>query len=99
MQKLRDLKPRVLFYSHGGVVENPDGLISMAANNTLIFGNMVLQALKDGKAAEDIIHIIRDHITGRFGMQVLESDLAMSVTGYIFYFEKRAWHEMEKRTA
>lgn len=89
MQKLRDLKPRVLFYSHGGVVEEPDGLISMAANNTLIFANITLQALKEGKTAEDIVHIMRDYITGRFGVEVLEPELAMFVTGYIFFFKKK----------
>ncbi len=89
MQKLRDLKPRVLFYSHGGVVEEPDGLISMAADNTLTFGSMVLRALKEGKALEEIIQIMRDYIEGHFGVQVLESDLTMFVSGYIFYFKKK----------
>jgi glyoxylase-like metal-dependent hydrolase (beta-lactamase superfamily II) len=89
MQKLRDLKPHVLFYSHGGVVEEPDGLISMAADNTITFGNMVLQALKEGKALEEIIQIMRDYIVGNFGVQVLESDLSMFVSGYVFYFKKK----------
>lgn len=89
MQKLRDLQPRVLFYSHGGVVEEPDGLISLAAENTLIFGNMVLHALKEGKALEDIIERMKDYIAGHLGVQVLDSDLAMFVSGYIFYFNKK----------
>lgn len=89
VQKLRDLQPRILFYSHGGVVEEPDGLISMAADNTLTFGSMVLQALKEGKVLEDIIQRMRDYIVGHFGVQVLESDLAMFVSGYIFYFKKK----------
>jgi glyoxylase-like metal-dependent hydrolase (beta-lactamase superfamily II) len=89
MQKLRNLNPDILFYSHGGVIEKPDGLISLAADNTLIFGNMVLQALKEGETPEDIIHRMRDYIIGRFGIQLLESDLAMFVSGYIFYFKKK----------
>ncbi len=89
MQKLRNLKPRILFYSHGGVVEEPDGLISMAAENTLTFGKMVLQALKEGKALEEIIQIMRDYILGNFGVRVLESDLSMFVSGYVFYFKKK----------
>ena len=89
MQKLRGLKPHVLFYSHGGVVEEPDELISMAANNTLTFSNMVLQALKEGKTPEDIIHRMRNYIIEHYGIEVLESDLAMFVSGYIFYFKKK----------
>jgi glyoxylase-like metal-dependent hydrolase (beta-lactamase superfamily II) len=89
MQKLRDLKPHVLFYSHGGVVEEPDGLISMAADNTLTFGNMVLQALKEGKTLEDIIRRMKDYIVGHFDVQLLESDIAMFVSGYIFYYNKK----------
>jgi glyoxylase-like metal-dependent hydrolase (beta-lactamase superfamily II) len=89
VQKLRVLQPRVLFYSHGGVVREPDGLISMVAENTLTFGSMVLRALKEGKAVEEIIQIIRGYIEGHFGVQILESDLTMFVSGYVFYFQKR----------
>ena len=89
IQKLRNLKPDILFYSHGDVVENPDEIISLAADNTITFSKMILQALKEGENAEGIIHRMSDHIIKRFGIQISESDAAMFVSGYIFYFQKK----------
>ena len=89
LQKLRDLKPQVLFYSHGSVVWEPDALISMTADNTHLFGDMVLQALKEGKTPEAIISGIREYINLRFHLELDEMDLEMIVSGFIFYFRKR----------
>jgi len=89
MKRLRQLGARKLFYSHGGAVGEPDMLVSIAAENTRVFGDIILKAMKQGETPEAISRRIGDHITSRFGLKVHEIDLAMTVSGYIFYFKKR----------
>ena len=89
MEKLRQLRAHTLFYSHGGVEWEPDALISMAAENTRVFGDIILRALKEGETPEAIIQRVKEHIKSRFGLELDEVDLEMTVAGYIFYFKKK----------
>ena len=89
MEKLRKLDSQMLFYSHGGIGREPDKLISIAEENTRALGDIILNALKEGEAAEAISRRVGDHVASRFGLELSEFDLAMTVAGYTIYFTKK----------
>jgi glyoxylase-like metal-dependent hydrolase (beta-lactamase superfamily II) len=89
MERLRKLDANILFYSHGGVGREPDKLISIAEENTHALGDIILNALKEGEAAEAISRRVGDYVASRFGLELSEFDLAMTVAGYTIYFTKK----------
>ncbi|MCK4362921.1 MAG: MBL fold metallo-hydrolase [Dehalococcoidia bacterium] len=89
IERLRQLGAQMLFYSHGGVELETDVLISMAAENTRTFGDIILKALKEGETLEAISRRIGDHVASHYGLEVNEMDLALIIAGYSFYFKKK----------
>lgn len=89
IERLSHLEPQMLFYSHGGVELEPDKLISMVAENTRIFGDMVLAGLKEGQALEAISRRIGDHFVSHYGLKVNETDVEVIVGGYAIYFNSK----------
>ena len=89
IERMRQLGARMLFYSHGGAESEADVLISMAAENTRIFGDLILNALKDGETLEAINRRIGDHITSRYRLKVNETDITTIVGGYVVYFKNK----------
>jgi glyoxylase-like metal-dependent hydrolase (beta-lactamase superfamily II) len=89
MEKLKELDARILFYSHGGVGREPDKLISMASENTSAVGELILDALKKGKSADKISGQVGGYVSDKFGIQLSEFDLLMTVGGYTLYFTKK----------
>ena len=67
----------------------PDRLISMVAENTRTFGDIVLAGLKEGQALEAISHRIGDHFISQYGRKVNETDVAVIVGGYAIYFNSK----------
>lgn len=80
IEKLRQLHPRLLFYSHDGVGQNPEELISMVMENTKILGDMILKGLKEGMDNEAIQALLRKEL-GNADEKTLP--------GFIHYFKKQ----------
>jgi len=90
MEKLRKLGARILFYAHGGVVgHDADRLISQAEEFTRIFGEVVLKALKEGGTNEEINRRVKERANIRFGTDLTEMDLALTIGGYEVYYKKK----------
>ena len=89
IERLRQLETQMLFYSHGGVELEPDRLISMIAENTRTFGDIVLAGLKEGQAQEAISRRIGDHFISQYGLKVNETDVEVIVGGYAIYFNSK----------
>jgi hypothetical protein len=90
MEKLRKLNARILFYAHGGVVgHDADRLITQAEKNTRIIGDIILQALKEGGTNEEINRRVKERVNSRFGMNLTEMDLALTIGGYEVYYKKK----------
>jgi glyoxylase-like metal-dependent hydrolase (beta-lactamase superfamily II) len=89
IEKLRQLKAQMLFYSHGDACKDPERMTSTAAEKARMYGNMILDALKQGKKNEDIKTILDDYIIKHFGVKVDEKDLNTTVDGYADYFKKK----------
>ncbi|MFC1907157.1 MBL fold metallo-hydrolase [Chloroflexota bacterium] len=70
MEKLKKLKPAILFYSHDGVGREPQELITKAAENSRIFGEIILDSLKQGNSIEEIDGKIRDYVNRNLGLNV-----------------------------
>jgi glyoxylase-like metal-dependent hydrolase (beta-lactamase superfamily II) len=88
MEKLRRLGASILFFSHGGVGLDPDSLISIAEENTRAMGDIVLKAHKEGRSDREIVRLVNEHISGRFGMEADKTDLMIAVGGYTIYLAK-----------
>ena len=88
MEKLRKLRPQLLFYAHGGVGWQPDELITLAAENTRLLGDLILKALKSGKNTEAIGSMVKEAARSHFGIELSDMDVAMTVGGYGTYFNK-----------
>lgn len=86
MERLRQLRPRLLFYSHGRVGREPDVLISTAAESTRVFGDIILGALKDGAPPQEARRRVDDYTSRRFNVRIDEAGLAMTVDGYALYY-------------
>lgn len=89
IKRLRELSPRVLFYSHDGVGREPDKLISRVEENTKIFSDIILKALREGETSEAIDYRIRGYISSHFGVNMEKVNTTMSVKGFILYFKKK----------
>lgn len=89
MEKLRKLAPQRLFYSHDGVGAEPDALISLAAENTRIFGDLILKALKEGASPEATQDRVQRHIFRETGLKGEALAVEMAVAGYILYFQRK----------
>jgi glyoxylase-like metal-dependent hydrolase (beta-lactamase superfamily II) len=88
MEKLRKLNPRILFYSHDGIGRQPDRLIPRAVENTRLFGDLILEALRRGETDESVKRQVREYLRRHLGVSGEGVDVDMSIDGFIFYFKK-----------
>lgn len=88
-EKLRALRPKVLFYSHHGMGLEPERLISVVEENARAFGDIILQAFKAGAAQQEIEGKLLDYLRRRFGAEAGRSDLSLIIAGYTLYFKKK----------
>ena len=86
-----DLDIKMLIYSHGGIERDPDKCMSRAAENARAFGDIVLQALGQGKNRAEIGKVVGDYIKKHYASDMKTDDQGFETiaTGYITYFEKR----------
>ncbi len=89
MERLRALKPKLLFYSHGSVASEPEKLITTAMENTRLVGDFILRDLKAGEGEEAIISHVGDYLRDHLGVTLDEYELWSNVSGYIHYFRKK----------
>ena len=89
MDNLKALKPKLLFYSHGTVADEPEKLIEMAIANTKLVGDLILRDLKAGQDDAAIIKAIGDYLTDSLKTPLDEYELQSNVSGYIHYFRKK----------
>lgn len=89
IEKLRQLRPKLLFYSHDGTGKNPEELIPKVAENTKNVGDIILKALKEGKSVEAINARLTEQICERFSKNEGDIIWTMTVHGYIHYFQKK----------
>lgn len=87
-QRLRELKPEMLFYSHGTVGKDPEKLIAAIIENAKKLSDAILHVLKQEKSEESVIHTMGEYVRKEFGATLAEYDLTSVVRAHIFYFKK-----------
>jgi glyoxylase-like metal-dependent hydrolase (beta-lactamase superfamily II) len=89
IESLRRLHPRMLFYSHGGIITDTDKAFGGAVENTHIYGKMVLEGIRNGDSRTDIALRFAADVKRRFGLLFEPEGSEMFVTGYSMYYEKK----------
>ena len=89
MMRLKELHPKLLFYSHGGVGKEPAKLISDAIENTRIIGDAILHAYQLDASEDMVIQNIGDSINNRFGFRLDDYELGSNVRAYLHYYRKK----------
>ncbi len=89
MERLKALKPKLLFYSHGSVAGEPEKLITTAMKNTKLVGDFILRALRAGEGEEAVISHVGGYLRDHFSVTLDEYELVSNVRGYTHYFKKK----------
>jgi hypothetical protein len=89
MENLKALKPKLLFYSHGTIADEPEKLISTVIENTRLVGAFIRRHLRAGESEEAIISRVGDYLRNQFNAPLDEYELMSNVRGYIHYFRKK----------
>ncbi len=89
IEDLRKLDPHMLFFSHGGMDNEPRTAFSRATENTHIYGKMVLDGIRNGDSYADIARRFAADVRRRFGLLFEPEGSEMFVTGYSMYYEKK----------
>lgn len=89
IDKLRRLKPRLLFYSHAAGARAPEPIISRLAENVALLRDLVLGGLKNGDDLKTIERRARHSLSERLGTGAPVSDMGAMVLGYATYFRKQ----------
>jgi len=88
MEKLRNLAPKLLFYSHNGVRSDVEKLIKRAKENSLAFGNIIQSEIEAGEDQQRILERLSEYMKGNFTKAELPSVL-LAISGYIDYFRNK----------
>jgi len=89
MERLKALKPKLIFYSHGTLAEKPEKLIDTVMDNTSLVGAFIRRHLRAGENEKDIIGHVGDYLRDQFNAPLDEYELQSNVRGYIHYFRKK----------
>ncbi|MFC1945756.1 MBL fold metallo-hydrolase [Chloroflexota bacterium] len=89
MRRLQELRPAVLYYSHGGIGTEPDKQIPAIIENAQVVGDFILNLLKAGNKPAAIIQAVDDLLREKYGARLGDYDLSTTVGGYIHYFRKK----------
>ncbi len=89
IERLKKLRPRVLFFSHGGSVMAPDDIFSRLVENTVMLRDVILEGLRSGDTIEQIERRIRERLSGSVGAKAEAMDMAQTIAGYTAYFRKK----------
>jgi glyoxylase-like metal-dependent hydrolase (beta-lactamase superfamily II) len=86
-----DLEIKMLIYSHGGIELDPGKCMSRAAENARALGDIVLQALEQGKKRAEIGKAVGDYIKKHYAGDLKTDDQGYETiaSGYITYFEMK----------
>jgi glyoxylase-like metal-dependent hydrolase (beta-lactamase superfamily II) len=94
--KLQELKPAILFFSHGGTTREVAKIMRMFADNAQQCADIALKALKAGKDRQEIANSLADvlvkcsTLTKEDFLTSSPYFIPLTVEGYRQYFEKKS---------
>lgn len=88
IDRLAALTPTVVFYSHCGARREPGPLIATIKENSIVIGQIVEKALKEGKAQQEIWTLISRYVKEKAGGD-LPPEFLLGLSAYVSYFSER----------
>ncbi len=89
IDKLRNLSPEILYYSHDGVGSDVDRLIEIVKENSLSFGKIVQSSLEAGEGPDEILKSLSKYLLGRYPEADPNNISDISAAGFIGYFRNK----------
>jgi glyoxylase-like metal-dependent hydrolase (beta-lactamase superfamily II) len=90
MRRLRELKPKTLFYSHLGISLDSDKAIEAAIENTIGFGQIVIEAMADETTEETVLRRVSEQVRMRFGVKLDDYELASNTQAFVDYYQRKS---------
>ena len=90
MQRLRGLKPKVLFYSHLGISREPEKDIDAAIANTVAFGEIVREGMAGEKTEEGRLRYVGEQVERRLGVKLSDYELSSNTHAFVDYYQRSA---------
>ena len=88
IDRLAALRPATVFYSHCGPRSNPESLIRTIRRNSIVIGQIVEKALKEGKAQQEIWALISEHVRMSTSGGELPPEFLLGLSAYTAYFSQ-----------
>jgi glyoxylase-like metal-dependent hydrolase (beta-lactamase superfamily II) len=88
MRRLREMKPKALFYSHLGISREPEKAIEAAIENTTAFGRMVREAMAGEATEEAVLSQLGKQVRERFGVTLSDYELASNALAFMDYYRR-----------
>jgi glyoxylase-like metal-dependent hydrolase (beta-lactamase superfamily II) len=88
IDRLACLAPPIIFYSHCGVRRDPESLIATIRKNSIVIGQIVEKALKDGKTQQEIWTLLSDFVREKAGGD-LPPEFLLGLSAYTSYFSQK----------
>jgi len=89
IEKLRKLRPKLLFYPHDGGVRKPEGIFSRISQSTAMLREVILEGLTSGSAADDIALQVQRRLFGQPNPGESIRDMASIILGHEAYFRRK----------
>jgi glyoxylase-like metal-dependent hydrolase (beta-lactamase superfamily II) len=89
IQSLMQMQLDLLFYSHGTVETDAGRAMSRALENARVYGTMILEAARRGTPLEEIMGLVGDDFSLRFGQPATGAEVEIAVAGYVIYFKSK----------
>ena len=89
IDRLAALAPKLVFYSHCGARPNPLALIRTIRLNSIVIGQIVEKALKEGKPSQEIWKLLSDHVRQSTGGGDLPPEFLLGLSAYTSYFSQK----------
>lgn len=88
IDRLASLSPKIIFYSHCGPRYHPQPLINRIRENSIVFGEIVEKALKEGKTETAIWKLLSDYVTEKVPGGNLTPEFLLTLSAYVGYFKQ-----------
>jgi len=89
IQKLKNLEPKMLFYSHEGGVREPENLFFRLVENTLMLRDVILEGLQNSETSERIEQRIQELLSSHLGPGAGSMAMDTTILGYTAHFRRK----------
>jgi glyoxylase-like metal-dependent hydrolase (beta-lactamase superfamily II) len=89
IDRLAALTPSIAFYSHCGPRRNPQPLIRTIRENSIVIGQIVEKALKEGKSHQEVWLLISEYVRKSTHGGEPPPEFLLGLSAYVSYFSQK----------